>query len=95
MTCPTPLTKVRLCAAHRSRLLQPLTIKNFTVNVIKYEPTSENTQEGEDWKSEATFDATKDKAQFRQYEDACDRVKSFYREQHGTRPYLSLFLSLC
>ncbi|RDW73069.1 putative inositol oxygenase [Coleophoma cylindrospora] len=28
------------------------------------------------------FDAEKDKTQFRQYEDACDRVKNFYREQH-------------
>jgi inositol oxygenase len=28
------------------------------------------------------FDAEKDKTQFRQYVDACDRVKSFYREQH-------------
>jgi inositol oxygenase len=28
------------------------------------------------------FDANKDKTQFRQYEEACDRVKNFYREQH-------------
>jgi inositol oxygenase len=28
------------------------------------------------------FDANKDKTQFRQYEDACDKVKGFYREQH-------------
>ena len=28
------------------------------------------------------FDADKDKTKFRQYEEACDRVKSFYREQH-------------
>ena len=28
------------------------------------------------------FDAEKDKTQFRQYEEACDRVKNFYREQH-------------
>lgn len=28
------------------------------------------------------FDAEKDKTQFRQYEDACDRVKNFYLEQH-------------
>src|ERR1035438_1946605 len=28
------------------------------------------------------FDAEKDKTKFRQYEEACDRVKSFYREQH-------------
>ncbi|KAL7623547.1 hypothetical protein AAE478_007230 [Parahypoxylon ruwenzoriense] len=29
------------------------------------------------------FDADKDKTQFRQYEEACDRVKAFYREQHA------------
>lgn len=28
------------------------------------------------------FDYEKDKAQFRQYEDACDKVKGFYQEQH-------------
>lgn len=28
------------------------------------------------------FDQSKDKTQFRQYEDACDRVKNFYKEQH-------------
>ncbi|KAI0891615.1 DUF706-domain-containing protein [Annulohypoxylon nitens] len=28
------------------------------------------------------FDSEKDKTQFRQYEEACDRVKNFYREQH-------------
>ncbi|KAI1500314.1 inositol oxygenase [Biscogniauxia marginata] len=32
--------------------------------------------------SDSKFDAEKDKTQFRQYEDACDRVKNFYREQH-------------
>ncbi|KAI5920990.1 inositol oxygenase [Camillea tinctor] len=32
--------------------------------------------------SESKFDQEKDKTQFRQYEDACDRVKNFYREQH-------------
>ena len=35
------------------------------------------------------FDAEKDKTQFRRYEDACERVKSFYREQHGTSCRLS------
>ncbi|WVQ81615.1 hypothetical protein IAT38_003739 [Cryptococcus sp. DSM 104549] len=28
------------------------------------------------------FDSEKDKTAFRQYEDACDRVKNFYAEQH-------------
>jgi inositol oxygenase len=34
------------------------------------------------WDDESDFDAGKDKARFRQYEDACDRVKNFYKEQH-------------
>ncbi|KAK2802221.1 hypothetical protein FQN51_004904 [Onygenales sp. PD_10] len=36
----------------------------------------------EDVYSKAKFGANKDKTKFRQYETACDRVKSFYREQH-------------
>lgn len=44
-----------------------------TVNVLK----------GKTWNEESEFDANKDKTQFRQYEDACDRVKNFYKEQHG------------
>lgn len=39
------------------------------VNVIKYD-------------SKSKFDSSKDKTTFRQYEDACDRVRNFYREQH-------------
>ncbi|KAJ6012143.1 hypothetical protein N7522_002498 [Penicillium canescens] len=31
---------------------------------------------------ESEFDKEKDKTNFRQYEDACDRVKNFYLEQH-------------
>ncbi|CEL57394.1 hypothetical protein RSOLAG1IB_02133 [Rhizoctonia solani AG-1 IB] len=34
------------------------------------------------WDSAAQFDSEKDKAAFRDYEAACDRVKSFYKEQH-------------
>ena len=37
------------------------------VNCMKYDAASK-------------FDSAKDKTQFRQYEDACDRVKNFYRE---------------
>ncbi|GAB1313775.1 Inositol oxygenase [Madurella fahalii] len=33
--------------------------------------------------AESQFDAVKDKSKFRQYEEACDRVKSFYAEQHA------------
>jgi len=31
----------------------------------------------------ASFGSDKDKTQFRQYEEACERVKNFYKEQHG------------
>ncbi|KAI0309840.1 inositol oxygenase [Amylostereum chailletii] len=42
------------------------------VNVQKLKLSSEKSK----------FDAEKDKSQFRQYEEACDRVKNFYKEQH-------------
>ncbi|KAI1098763.1 DUF706-domain-containing protein [Jackrogersella minutella] len=31
---------------------------------------------------ESQFDSQKDKTKFRQFDEACDRVKNFYREQH-------------
>ena len=37
------------------------------------------------WNDKSEFDESKDKTQFRQYEEACDRVKEFYKEQHGER----------
>lgn len=58
------------------------------VNVLKQEAAKKlqeslnNDDEGEDLSSASKFDSEKDKAQFRQYEAACDRVKNFYREQH-------------
>ncbi|KAK3675179.1 hypothetical protein LTR78_005113 [Recurvomyces mirabilis] len=55
------------------------------VNVLRAEMRVKNgtaTQEEVDIYERSKFDAEKDKAQFRQYEDACDRVKNFYREQH-------------
>lgn len=48
-----------------------------TVNILAANmKTDRNMQE------KSLFDAEKDKSQFRQYKDACDRVKTFYREQH-------------
>jgi inositol oxygenase len=35
------------------------------------------------WQEGSKFDSEKNKAEFRQYEEACDRVKNFYKEQHG------------
>lgn len=34
------------------------------------------------WDEGSKFDSEKDKTKFRQYEEACDRVKKFYKEQH-------------
>lgn len=55
------------------------------VNVLKAAMRVKNgtaTQEEVDIYQKSQFDADKDKTQFRQYEEACDRVKNFYREQH-------------
>jgi inositol oxygenase len=47
------------------------------VNVLKAKMKKEK-----DIYAQSEFDAEKDKMQFRQYEEACDRVKGLYREQH-------------
>ncbi|EIW54719.1 myo-inositol oxygenase [Trametes versicolor FP-101664 SS1] len=39
-------------------------------------------QVAQTWTEASKFDSEKDKNQFRKYEEACDRVKNFYREQH-------------
>ncbi|KAH6918182.1 inositol oxygenase [Coprinopsis sp. MPI-PUGE-AT-0042] len=41
-----------------------------------------NVLRGRLWNEESEFDKEKDKASFRDYESACDRVKNFYKEQH-------------
>lgn len=46
-------------------------------------PTVNQLKAARGWDEAANFDSEKDKSKFRQYEDACDRVKSFYKEQHG------------
>ena len=42
-----------------------------------------NVIRGKTWNDESEFDENLDKSQFRDYEAACDRVKAFYKEQHG------------
>ncbi|KAL4072379.1 hypothetical protein V8B97DRAFT_1917168 [Scleroderma yunnanense] len=41
-----------------------------------------NVLRGKLWQTQSEVEATKDKASFRQYDNACERVKSFYKEQH-------------
>jgi inositol oxygenase len=36
------------------------------------------------WDDKPEFDEAKDKSRFRDYDAACDRVKAFYKEQHGS-----------
>lgn len=55
------------------------------VNVLKAAMRVEGgtaTQQEADIYGKSHFDAQKDKTKFRRYENACDRVKNFYREQH-------------
>lgn len=47
------------------------------VNILKDQLKKERSMN-----ENSEFDSEKDKTKFRQYEDACDRVKNFYREQH-------------
>ncbi|CAM1501960.1 Fc.00g039440.m01.CDS01 [Cosmosporella sp. VM-42] len=57
------------------------------LNVLKAE-ASKKLQESlaadnvDELSPESKFDQDKDKTQFRQYDEACDRVKAFYKEQH-------------
>ncbi|KAF8069246.1 DUF706-domain-containing protein [Lyophyllum atratum] len=41
-----------------------------------------NVLKGKLYSEQPVFDSEKDKTKFRQYEEACDRVKDFYKEQH-------------
>ncbi|KAF8638673.1 hypothetical protein AX17_002034 [Amanita inopinata Kibby_2008] len=41
-----------------------------------------NKLKGKVWDSKSEFDTNKNKTQFRRYDEACDRVKKFYTEQH-------------
>ncbi|KAJ5129110.1 DUF706-domain-containing protein [Penicillium atrosanguineum] len=58
------------------------------VNVLKANMKKEQQQQQQQQQQEkdlyeaSEFDKNKDKSGFRQYENACDRVKNFYQEQH-------------
>lgn len=52
------------------------------VNVLKDQARQTMNAELANYDDASQFDTDKDKETFRQYEDACDRVKNFYKEQH-------------
>lgn len=49
---------------------------NVLKATLKTKPSTDN------FTTASQFDSEKDKTQFRRYEEACSRVKDFYREQH-------------
>jgi inositol oxygenase len=57
---------------HDGNVLDAVSDAVDSVNVLK----------GKVWDSQPQFDTAKDKAAFRQYENACERVRAFYKEQH-------------
>lgn len=82
---------VETYAAHRDGLaLEAISDAVDSVNILKATVVQEQKkkkqqqqQEEEAFDAESRFDADKDKSSFRRYDEACDRVKSFYAEQHA------------
>ncbi|TWU72005.1 hypothetical protein ED733_003635 [Metarhizium rileyi] len=66
---PSAVLECPLAALDAGQVLESVSDAIDDVNCIKYD-------------AEVKFDSEKDKTQFRQYEDACGRVKNFYKEQH-------------
>ncbi|ETS84652.1 hypothetical protein PFICI_02677 [Pestalotiopsis fici W106-1] len=73
--------------ARDGQALEDLSDQIDAVNVLKDQKKAAaaakaKAEEEAAFNSKSEFDSEKDKTQFRQYEDACDRVKNFYLEQH-------------
>lgn len=89
---PEAPTEALLNTKRDGQALESLSDAIDTVNILKAslsKQTQEEEQEESQPKTEtkvlydtSKFDQDKDKTQFRRYEDACSRVKNFYREQH-------------
>lgn len=72
MTSMSPVTPLMRVFASSERHFGTL-LTGCIVNVLR----------GRLWDDESEFDKEKEKDGFRDYESACDRVKLFYKEQHG------------
>ena len=64
-------------------------VRQSSRNVILKESSTVNVVKGRLWDAKSEFDEEKDKTQFRKYGEACEGVKTFYKEQHG-KPVLFL-----
>lgn len=69
---------------HKAVKLDQVSDEIDEVNVLKLKQKDavEKTQAEIDYDLASKFDQEKDKAAFRQYEEACDRVKNFYAVSH-------------
>lgn len=66
--------------AHRDgAMLEDISDAVDTVNILK----GTSVADGQLFDAESRFDVEKDKTTFRQYDDACERVKGFYAEHHA------------
>lgn len=74
MPCQTPSTKVCVILHPAVRTVEAHASEH-AVNKLKGGERS--------WDDASEFDTEKDKTKFRQYDEACDRVRNFYKEQHG------------
>lgn len=88
---PTLLTKVHGSACALGRVAATAVsdipfVVSRAVNVLKGKVHTSGAQATPSWDEDSVFDKEKDKDDFRQYDEACDHVKEFYREQHGTHP---------
>lgn len=69
---------------HEAAKLDKVSDEIDEVNILKLKQKNavEKTQAEIEYDLASKFDQEKDKAAFRQYEDACDRVKNFYAVSH-------------
>ena len=72
-----------------------LLVVSRTVNVLKGKVNNTCAQTTPSWDDDSLFDQGKEKDGFRQYDEACDHVKEFYREQHGARTQFPFRLADC
>lgn len=85
---PSALFDDEVTTVRSGKALEDLSDAIDKVNVIKGQKKAAATttttakEEAVVYNDESQFDQDKDKTQFRQYDDACERVRNFYREQH-------------
>ena len=73
---PSTIVPIPNLDSRDGHALEDLSDNIDAINVLKAELKEK------DMLDKSQFNTEKDKSKFRQYEEACDRVQDFYREQH-------------